>query len=1122
MKRFRFLKWVLVPAGALVIMVAALWLQPSLLQAPLESFVSKQTGREFQIAGEFKLEFGKELRLQATQIQFANAAWADLPTMLRIGVLKVRLLTSSIFNGPLQIISLDISDIDLNLLENEDGKQNWLLEMEAEDSTEKSDNLFMVNSIKIGSASILYSSPDIKRDVIAQIDHFEQLHLDDDMLEISLSGNINNSPLEFHGTLGPFQNLIDASHISIEGTGMVGRLEFSGSGVIDSLKAPEQPSFKLEIKGPEINDITQLLGLEDLGGGDFILSAEMAPGDERNRVSLKGHIGDSFINLDGAVTNLKTFSGLNVDIHINGPSLGSFTRLLKLGDWPKEPFSIEGSITREASKLIIPSLALHIADTTFDLAADMNRFPSLGDSVVNLRIKGKDVAKFRELLNISGAATGPFDISAKLDVSDAGIELLEVTGTTSMGIFQITGNIEVGSGYVGSELHIKSSGANIHQLTEAYGIHGFPAVPFDLDTRFTVQENGIMFQRGKLVTINEDLLEIEGMVSFTPLERDTDIRFRVTGDDISEFTPIVGPSIPIPRQAYDIGGRFRATSEGFLLDDIVGKIASVRVKASGLVTRDKGLVGSKLDLALEGPELGELLRDPKRYNLPEGAFKLAGHLEILDRTFKLEQVQYDGPLFRATGNLVLSHPLQNGSGTFEINIAGQNIHPLFPAIGNFQIAPLPFKISARGQMSHGTITFDDMSANAGELSLNWKGVVDLPPNMSDTHLIFEAITPDLAELGELGGQTLPAGPFKISARFSGSVDEFSMDDLDLQFIENHISGEMSISLKEEIPRVDFALSSEFLDVSPIYDDMASDLVPTRERLINDRPFPVDSLVKVNGNFRVDIKELRFKHYSLHNIDLDASLENGELLVQNLRGNGQHGDFGVVVSLVPMTGGRANFNASIKSDGLILNIMQQSSENVNKLPPVNIEVELHGQGADLQQLAGTLNGNILVTSPGGEVNDFDVGVLNSFLFKNISSIIIPSNKVPDQLKLECLVASFGLVNGLVVPEPGLFIKTDMIELEANGTIDLNTEALDINFKITAGKAYKTSIGELLHPYFKLVGTLSKPSITLDVKSALLQGGAAVGTAGLSILFKVAMDRVKGIGKNPCVEFLDRAA
>ena len=138
-----------------------------------------------------------------------------------------------------------------------------------------------------------------------------------------------------------------------------------------------------------------------------------------------------------------------------------------------------------------------------------------------------------------------------------------------------------------------------------------------------------------------------------------------------------------------------------------------------------------------------------------------------------------------------------------------------------------------------------------------------------------------------------------------------------------------------------------------------------------------------------------------------------------------------------------------------------------------------------------------------------------------SPIIPSDNPRDHVNLKCLISSFGLVNGVLIPEPGLFIKTDLLELEANGTIDLHTEALDISFKTTAGKAYETSLGELLTPYFKVEGTLAKPSIVLDTTNVLIQGGAAVGTAGLSVFFKAAVDRIKSIGKDPCVEFLDSA-
>ena len=48
-------------------------------------------------------------------------------------------------------------------------------------------------------------------------------------------------------------------------------------------------------------------------------------------------------------------------------------------------------------------------------------------------------------------------------------------------------------------------------------------------------------------------------------------------------------------------------------------------------------------------------------------------------------------------------------------------------------------------------------------------------------------------------------------------------------------------------------------------------------------------------------------------------------------------------------------------------------------------------------------------------------------------------------------------------------------------------------------------ELINPYIKVNGTLANPGLTLDPTGALVNGGAAFATAGLSVVATTLWDR-----------------
>ena len=81
--------------------------------------------------------------------------------------------------------------------------------------------------------------------------------------------------------------------------------------------------------------------------------------------------------------------------------------------------------------------------------------------------------------------------------------------------------------------------------------------------------------------------------------------------------------------------------------------------------------------------------------------------------------------------------------------------------------------------------------------------------------------------------------------------------------------------------------------------------------------------------------------------------------------------------------------------------------------------------------------------------------------------------------------------------------------AKGSLDLKTEKMQFNFNATPNNALKISASELLNPYILVGGTLSEPAVGLDPGKVLVHGGAAIGTAGLSVLAKGLIDRVGNV-------------
>ncbi|MEE4146627.1 MAG: hypothetical protein V2I26_17615 [Halieaceae bacterium] len=84
---------------------------------------------------------------------------------------------------------------------------------------------------------------------------------------------------------------------------------------------------------------------------------------------------------------------------------------------------------------------------------------------------------------------------------------------------------------------------------------------------------------------------------------------------------------------------------------------------------------------------------------------------------------------------------------------------------------------------------------------------------------------------------------------------------------------------------------------------------------------------------------------------------------------------------------------------------------------------------------------------------------------------------------------------------------------DGTLDLNTEELDIKFHTQPRQGLGVSADMFVTPFVALRGTLARPTVGANKTGALL----AAGTGGLSLIMRGARDRLGG-SRDHCTETL----
>jgi len=152
----------------------------------IEAAVSRATGREFRIAGEFKPKVLPTPSLVVEGVTLANAEWGTPTPMVSVGKASVEIGLWSLISGPIRVKKLDLQDIAILVEQNASGASNWSMGTAAPTPAPPPDKApgpglrelpAIIELASVGNVTVLVKRPeqDDMRGAVAKLD----LHTDD-------------------------------------------------------------------------------------------------------------------------------------------------------------------------------------------------------------------------------------------------------------------------------------------------------------------------------------------------------------------------------------------------------------------------------------------------------------------------------------------------------------------------------------------------------------------------------------------------------------------------------------------------------------------------------------------------------------------------------------------------------------------------------------------------------------------------------------------------------------------------------------------------------------------------------------------------------------------------------
>jgi len=631
--------------------------KPKIAQA-----VKEATGRELKIDGDIKVKLGLSPEVLVEDISFQNAPWGSRSELAKIKCLKAQVALFPLIKGMVEVKILILEEPDILLETDLSGKSNLEFETGGQSSGTPPSPFF--KKVKIERGLLTYRNGESGKTYSVSIEKLNAAIPDwESPIEVDSQGALNGRPFEVKGTLGSMRALIDPMKNSpIELKARFGGAAIIAKGEIRDAFNVQELALTVAAKGPSISEFIEFTGAVDMPDiGPFSLEASLTDSAEKlsiEKISLEAGSRElAEVTIKGAIEDLLTLQGVNLDFMIRGENL---TNIQNLGAPPlyfQKAFMVSGKISSPANKNYrISDLKILLGENKAKGRIDLN-FTRKRPRLTALLASQKTVlGPFKLALNLSGPAD-------KLEIEKLDLNL----GTESLVAVKLNGVIKDLNLLKGVNLNFTARGndlANLEKLTGrplpvkgAFSAFGKVIITAERiyklpDLKVLLGNNDI---GGSLVL---DLSGREPEITAVLSSKKIDLTELLTSD----FEQLAAIRLltylePVKMKLKLIGHTDRVAVED--LDFIGGTEQLAKIRLTGGIKDLQSLEGMDLSFVLKGDDAAKLKKVTGRPMPIKGPFIVSGQVVNLSaKAYKFSDLK-----------VVLGE--NNFKGSVDLNLAGK-------------------------------------------------------------------------------------------------------------------------------------------------------------------------------------------------------------------------------------------------------------------------------------------------------------------------------------------------------------------------------------------------------------------------------------------------------------------
>ncbi|MEH6581287.1 MAG: AsmA family protein [Halioglobus sp.] len=757
-----------------------------------ESLLTEILGRTFVIEGplHLTLDLDQGIKLSAVDVRLADSHSHADSNLVSLRSIDVAIDLRSLLHQPVVIDKLRVDGLRVNLEQGADGKNNWTLpsdkgSLPASESEGKRFKLpVLPTDVRLTDTAITYTRPSRPQPLRVTAETISEAVLADGGMRLNMEGEINDTGFDIEISSTQFSALISMLDVELGLKGHLGEILFDGELAVADLQAPRRPTARLNLTGPDIEYLLDILELEHSTSGPLSLAMEFAPQEENMGLSLQGVFGEFIFAANGSFLDLQHLETFKISAKAHGPNIGRVAGLFGVEHVPHDPFSLSARVVRADRNFSIDDTVLTVGQARLVLDGLFADFPSLNDARATAQLDIPDIGHFSKLLRIPGALDGPLLLNASLAAASAGNDTrVEASASSNDITLQVDGNIVDAEDYAGSHVQIALNGPTLQTITTAIGLELTPNVPFALQANVDRIPGGMALPEVR-VEVGADQLTLRGSVADQPMLGETDLTVELGGPNIAETLNAFGISATeLPPKPYQLNGRLQTAPEHLIVQEATATIGKERMVIDGIIGSDPLSAKTRLAFELTSPALKPALDSYgiAVEQLPESDLSAKGSIQGGVGFFSLQEVivMYAGATAQIEGR-VTNSPALDGTA-LQLALSGPNLAHLLPPNERLKRLAKPFTLDAAIRIEDKLLIIEGADIRIDQTQLQLDSQVGLDPLLEHGSLELTGNSVDVlaltSELDEIS--VSDRLPLKLQGRVTWVQNQWSIKALNL-------------------------------------------------------------------------------------------------------------------------------------------------------------------------------------------------------------------------------------------------------------------------------------------------------------------------------------------------------